>query len=161
MWRDDVSQMIDEKLAQHVQERHKGRKGSRTAPEGFEVFWAAWTPKRGKEAAEKAWAKILPGPLLVAQIADAARAQIKAMGTEWSRENHKFQPHASTWLNGKRWLDEIESGKKPKLKPKVVLCACGCRRPADREVDGRMWHTTQCWWEKTHPERKGKANDAI
>jgi hypothetical protein len=28
---------------------------------------------------------------------------------QWVKDNGQFIPHASTWLNGKRWEDELEA----------------------------------------------------
>jgi len=142
----EVQALINEAIERHIQDRHTRKGKKKSSHEGFDAFWAVWTRKIGKTEAEKAWAKVSPGPLLAREILDAAVNQIKAMGTEWSRENYRYQPHASTWLNQKRWKDQIESGKKPKLVKPKILCACGCRREANREIEGEMWYLYECWY---------------
>jgi len=124
---EDVIRIAEEVLAQHVLDRHTRKKTSGVSPEGFEAFWAVWTHRVGRDSAEKAWANIHPGPLLADTIVTAAQAQIKAFGNDWARDNHKFMPHASTWLNQKRWKDEIESGKKPapQLRPREKSTLAG------------------------------------
>lgn len=67
-------------------------------PPGFIKFWAAYPRKVGKGHAAKAWVKNGCEP-----IADEI---IKALKKYPFSEETQFQPHASTWLNGWRWLDE-------------------------------------------------------
>ena len=149
MYRAEVHEMIEEAIERHIQDRHTRKAKKKSSHEGFDAFWIVWTRKIGKAEAEKAWAKISPGPLLAKQITDAAKDQIKAFGTEWTRENYKFQPHASTWLHQKRWRDQIESGSKPKLVKAKVLCACGCKHEAAREIEDEMWYLYKCWYDTT------------
>ncbi|WP_308718980.1 hypothetical protein [Komagataeibacter xylinus] len=65
---------------------------------GFEDFWSAYPKKVGKGAALKAFEK-------ARQRVDVQTLLDAIAGTSWS-EDHKFIPHASTWLNGERWADE-------------------------------------------------------
>ncbi len=51
----------------------------------FEAWWDRYPRKVGKGQARPAYAKALPGILA---------------------QEPQFQPHASTWLNGERWLDD-------------------------------------------------------
>lgn len=75
-------------------------------PNGFGRFWEAYPNKTGKGAAEKAYAKAIrflsghdpPGQLLDA----VARAKL---GRQWGEG---FVPNPATWLNQRRWEDEIE-----------------------------------------------------
>jgi hypothetical protein len=68
---------------------------------GFDEFWAAYpeTKKVGKVAAEKAWRKLKPDAALIATII----ADVKKRA--W-HPDPQFIPHASTYLNGRRWEDE-------------------------------------------------------
>jgi hypothetical protein len=38
-------------------------------------------------------------------IVDGLRKQV--VSTAWTKDNGQFVPHPSTWLNGKRWEDEV------------------------------------------------------
>jgi hypothetical protein len=42
---------------------------------------------------------------------------------QWQKDNGKFIPHAATWLNGKRWEDELTPKYSPPeiRKPVVVV----------------------------------------
>lgn len=74
--------------------------------EDFESFWKAYPKKVGKGAAEKAWQKHKP-PLDV--VLEAIEKQKDS--DQWSKDNGQFIPHPTTWLNGKRWEDEVTDEK--------------------------------------------------
>jgi hypothetical protein len=79
-----------------------------TAPDktGFDLFWSTFPRKIGKGAAELAWKKLKPDSTLQARIIQAVKAQCKS--EQWRRDQGQFIPHPATWLNGKRWEDEVE-----------------------------------------------------
>lgn len=74
----------------------------------FDEFWKVYPRKVAKGAARKAWAQLGPDEVLGKTIIAAITSQAKTKGAEWSRENFKYCPHASTWLNQERWNDEIK-----------------------------------------------------
>lgn len=70
----------------------------------FDEFWKAYPKKVGKIAAQKAWKKIkmteaLFGKIMLA-ISEAKKSE------QWCRENGRYIPNPSTWLNQGRWDDE-------------------------------------------------------
>lgn len=74
----------------------------------FNEFWAAYPKKVGKKAAWAAWKKVKPDAELFDKIMTAIG---KAKATEqWQRENGRFIPNPTTWLNQGRWDDEYEEG---------------------------------------------------
>lgn len=73
----------------------------------FPKFWKLYPRKVGKDKAEKAWGKIKITTDLFTEIMSALAKQAVTPG--WTKDNGQFIPHASTWLNGKRWEDEIAS----------------------------------------------------
>lgn len=74
----------------------------------FDEFWAAYPKKVGKKAAQASWNKIKPDTELHDKIMTAIG---KARATEqWQRENGRFIPNPTTWLNQGRWDDEYEEG---------------------------------------------------
>lgn len=73
---------------------------------GFDLFWSVYPRKIGKGAAELAWKKCRPDGTLQARIIQAVKAQCKS--EQWRRDGGQFIPHPATWLNGKRWEDEVE-----------------------------------------------------
>lgn len=89
---------------------------------GFDLFWDAFPKKVGRGAAEKSWAKIKVDDRLLEEI---LKSVCSAKETEqWKKENGKYIPHPTTWLNQKRWLDVHEPVKKGydiwKTKPVVI-----------------------------------------
>jgi len=73
---------------------------------GLDLFWSLYPRKIGKGAAELAWKKLKPDVALQARIIQAVKAQCKS--EQWRRDGGQFIPHPATWLNGKRWEDEVE-----------------------------------------------------
>ena len=74
----------------------------------FQAFWQAYPRRIGKGAARTAFKKALkfsPANDII-QGAIAYSAHCDEMGTE-----KQYIPHPSTWLNGERWEDDLESEK--------------------------------------------------
>lgn len=92
----------------------------------FDRFWRAYPRKVNKQAARRAWEKLKPDLLLCTQMSIALKEQINS--DAWQREGGRFIPHPSTWLNGKRWEDEL-----PPEMPQ--------RSPADTCQEGWGWQT--------------------
>lgn len=76
-------------------------------PPGFESFWSAYPRKTAKDAALKAYARAAPDEALQAVILSAINRHKSS--DQWQRDSGQFVPHASTWLNGRRWADEVAS----------------------------------------------------
>lgn len=74
--------------------------------EAFDSFWSIYPLKVKKQEALKAWAKIKPDNKLVEKILSAVTIQKQTK--EWNKEDGKYIPHPTTWLNGGRWDDEIK-----------------------------------------------------
>lgn len=73
--------------------------------ESFQKFWFEYPRKVGKEKAKAAWEKIKPDEELLAIILAALAKQKKSV--DWIKDDGQWIPHPATWLNGKRWEDEI------------------------------------------------------
>lgn len=71
----------------------------------FDQFWKAYPRKVCKPKAEKAFAKIHPDDPLLQTMLAAIEQQRKTQ--EWTKESGQFIPHPATWLNDRRWDDEI------------------------------------------------------
>jgi hypothetical protein len=95
---------IDEKPAGKITQIESAR--TKELTEGFEEFYRAYPRKVGKSAASKSWFALKPNAEMRATIL-AALEQHKA-SRDWQKNGGQFVPHPATWLNGKRWLDEIE-----------------------------------------------------
>ena len=71
----------------------------------FDSFWRFYPRKAGKEAARKAWAKLRPDQHIMQMIADNVKERVEK--GEWRKDNQSYILHASTYLNQKRWEDEV------------------------------------------------------
>ena len=71
-------------------------------PERFSAFWKFYPRGENKQRAVRAWDKLKPDDALIA-VMGRALAKQKA-SPDWQRGIGI--PHASTWLNGRRWEDE-------------------------------------------------------
>lgn len=70
----------------------------------FDCFWQAYPRKVGKVKAEAAFYKITtPVSVLLAAIEQQKKS------AQWQKDNGQFIPHPATWLNGKRWEDQVET----------------------------------------------------
>jgi hypothetical protein len=77
---------------------------------GFDQFWPEYPKKVSKQDAVKAWQKIKPDSDMLAKILQSLAVQKKS--ANWLKENGQYIPNAATWLNGKRWEDEVKPGTK-------------------------------------------------
>lgn len=76
--------------------------------ETFMSFWTAYPKKTGKGAAYKSWQKIKPSKALTEKIVASVVEHSKTK--QWQKENGQFIPNPATFLNQRRWEDEINEG---------------------------------------------------
>ena len=100
-----------EKRERRVEGEKKPLPTDATAMEtAFERFWQVYPRKTAKMEARKVWKRLDPVGGLLDTIMAAVAVQAKSR--DWLKENGKYIPHASTWLNGARWEDEVlDNGK--------------------------------------------------
>lgn len=86
----------------------------------FNDFWNIYPRHEAKQAAFKAFKKLKKSeyPLL----APAIKRQIVA--NEWTKARKRYIPLPSTWLNGRRWEDEIETASEKATKAARWLSGC-------------------------------------
>lgn len=72
----------------------------------FDDFWNAYPKRIGKSEAIKAWNKLSPDEALACTIIGAVKKQIEA-GMIKTRENLQYCPYPATWLNKRRFDDEV------------------------------------------------------
>ena len=75
----------------------------------FDDFWKAYPKKVSKSNALKAWKKLKPNDDLVREILSALEKQKQS--SQWQKDNGQFIPYPTTWLNGKRWEDDLNTGE--------------------------------------------------
>lgn len=74
-------------------------------PPGFDAFWGLYPRKENKSKAAQAFARIRPDEALLAAILAGLRRQMAS--DQWAKDGGQFIPHPTTWLNGRRWEDEV------------------------------------------------------
>ena len=76
--------------------------------DGFEEFYKPYPNKKARGAAERAWAKMTKDERALCR--HAIEAQVKAnhfRGTD----GMDYVPHPTTWLNERRWQDEVKAAQ--------------------------------------------------
>lgn len=77
---------------------------------GFDEFWKAYPRKVNKKEAQSVWSKAVIPSLDIILTAVEKQKQ----SDQWLKDDGKFIPYPSSWLNKERWNDE---GKEPKKEP--------------------------------------------
>lgn len=96
---------------------NNGKNGKNVNPcanaDAFARFWDAYPKKKAKQKAQAAFAKLNPDDALLATMLDAI--EIAKRTPDWQKDDGQFIPYAATWLNGKRWEDELapDASSKP------------------------------------------------
>lgn len=68
----------------------------------FEKFWSAYPRKEGKQKARAAFEKVT---VPLETLLEALERQ--KTSAQWTKDDGQFIPHPATWLNGKRWEDQL------------------------------------------------------
>ncbi len=72
----------------------------------FEEFWKTYPKKKAKENAKKSFIKEKNIPKNIISILEKHKKT-----DQWLKDDGKYIPYAATWINQKRWEDEIEEKK--------------------------------------------------
>lgn len=75
----------------------------------FDRFWAAYPRHVNKQGSMRAFEKLKPTEELLEKMIEAIGKQIES--EQWTKDNGQYIPHPQTWLNGKRWEDELPRAK--------------------------------------------------
>ncbi|AGZ36551.1 MAG: hypothetical protein ACOKSU_24910 [Pseudomonas sp.] len=122
--KDSITQSIDKKptvagAPEHVE---------------FDRFWKLYPRKVGKANAEKAWKKLKVDTSLFNSMGTALAAWSKS--PDWTKDGGQFIPHAATWLNGKRWEDELPTSGVHHQSPHLDLDQIDHEEGLERQPDG-------------------------
>jgi len=111
----------EEKEEEEEKEKEKDNKESlsrareRPDMDAFGAFWDEYPNKKAKQDAIRAWRKLKPDAALINRImAGLAKAK---NSDSWLRDEGRFIPYPATWLNGRRWEDEVTTGHAPPRVP--------------------------------------------
>lgn len=85
---------------------------SDASSKSFNEFWKVYPKRKAKGNALKVWNKLKPDDALVREILSALEKQKKS--PQWQKDDGQFIPYPATWLNDRRWEDDLSdtSGKK-------------------------------------------------
>lgn len=72
----------------------------------FVFFWNEYPNKVGKGKAWQAWLKLKPTNEVARKIVESVRKYRQTVS--WKKDNGQFIPHAATFLNQRRFDDEVE-----------------------------------------------------
>lgn len=74
--------------------------------EAFNIFWKAYPRKVNKQGAMKAFEKVdVDVDILVNAVENHKRS------AQWAKDGGAFIPHPTTWLNQRRWEEELAPDK--------------------------------------------------
>ena len=76
------------------------------ADSDFEAFWKEYPRKDGKKKAQEAWNKNKKHFPSMEYLISKLNRQKESL--KWQKNNGQFIPMPTTWINGHRWLDEVE-----------------------------------------------------
>lgn len=110
---------IGNKAVTREEKRREEYKDPPNPPRGdgvrFVRFWECYPRKTAKQAAEKAFAKLNPSDSLLEEI---LKALVSQCGWEqWRKDNGAYIPHPATWINQRRWEDQLPQTPKEPSKP--------------------------------------------
>lgn len=94
----------DQKRAKEIKEKQK-----KETSKLFDQFWSAYPRHEAKATAQKAFDKCNPTEELLQKMLLAIVKQKKS--AQWQEDGGKYIPHPATWLNQKRWEDEVKPAK--------------------------------------------------
>ena len=103
------SNPIQSEYESESESEHAQASAQVNAQDAFAQFWNAYPNHKDKKRAESAFAKAIRKVDLETMLA-AIDAQKRTDG--WIKENGRFIPMPSTWLNGERWNDDAKPAQK-------------------------------------------------
>lgn len=82
----------------------------------FNEFWRAYPRKVNKKEAKAKWVriKILDLAIILKAI------EVQKQTENWQKDNGKYIPHPTTWLNQERWNDEMYQKQEPVIKKQYI-----------------------------------------
>ena len=80
-------------------------KGKTDCSDLFNQFWTAYPKHIAKQSAVKAFEKLKPDEKLLEAMLKAIEMQKESK--QWEKDGGAFIPYPATWLNQRRWEDEL------------------------------------------------------
>lgn len=92
---------------------------SKSNPIAFDRFWTVYPKKTAKAVAQKAFDKIAPDDALLDTMIKSVESFKKTQ--QWLKDDGQYIPNPTTWLNQRRWEDELPQQDKPKERKIVMM----------------------------------------
>jgi hypothetical protein len=92
-----------------------------TGDSWFDEFWNSYPKKVGKQDAVKAWKKIKPDAPLMGKIISGLNAWKDS--EQWNKADGQYIPYPATWLNKRKWEDEVPKKKQDRVSQRVLPAA--------------------------------------
>lgn len=101
-----------EKSTENNKDKKKKERKPPISPEGearFQAFWSMYPRKDAKSKAKEAWAKLERMGEVDTELMGAILAAVTVYNRteQWQREGGRYVPMAATWINQRRWEDEV------------------------------------------------------
>lgn len=121
---------------------HTPRARKATSLDGFEEFYAAYPKHKSRDSAERAWAKLKPDDELRRTIMAAVEAQKRTW--DWQKEGGRYVPYPASWLNGRKWTDEVTTEEAPATTGRAgnPIDEWAARKRAELGLNGSVVETT-------------------
>lgn len=100
-----LSEPVTLRNAEVTQQNKNKNKNIYMLKNGFNLFWERYPKKLAKRDAERAFDKINPDEKLFNLILE--KLELYKQSEAWLKDGGQFIPYPATWLNGRRWEDEI------------------------------------------------------
>ena len=107
--RDDRDNTVTREEKRREEVKEENNRSSADAPDRFADFWDAYPKKVKKQDARKKWKS-----RKLDRLADQIITDVQARQERDRRWLDGYVPDPTTYLNGSRWEDEIESSAQPK-----------------------------------------------
>lgn len=125
--------------------------------ESFEKFWTAYPRKTAITTARVAFGRVNPDATLLATMLASIEAHKRT--EQWKRD---VIPHAATWLNQKRWQDELKPTAKPIDRSCVEHVGQGQKCGMPGELHGSDYVCDGHWHKRIEKrEMPASARDAL
>lgn len=92
-----------------------------TGDSWFDEFWNSYPKKVGKQDAVRAWKKIKPDAVLMGKIISGLNAWKDS--DQWNKEDGQYIPYPATWLNKRKWEDEVPQKKQDRGHERIMPAA--------------------------------------
>lgn len=142
-----------EQVIEQVREQKRVR-GAADMLDGFPEFWAQYPNKAGKVNASRSWQKKALHTDLALRGTVMSALAIHRTLPQWTKDNGQYVPHATTWLNQERYLDDV--GVQTRLGQNAQSATTGDWWTAAGFLNRWEAENERCYAHNAHTFRDGK-----